>query len=174
METRRGRSSCLFSERNNYFISSFLPDPVDFPPGKMEEGGKDQLIQYLILRGDLKWPVGSLVAQGAHAASAALHIFREDSQTQRFLADLDRMHVCVLKVPDEVALSSLADQLKEKDIGFKLWIEQPENVATCLATKPYMKSAVSSFFAHLKLFRGLHPVGFLPETSSTPSRSRLI
>jgi Peptidyl-tRNA hydrolase PTH2 len=32
-------------------------------------------------------------------------------------------------------------------------MEQPENFPTCLATKPYYKSQVASFFKKLKLFK---------------------
>ena len=58
------------------------------------------LVQYVVLRGDLadKWPLGALVAQGCHASSAALHLFRDDSTTQNYLADLDSMHKVVLRV----------------------------------------------------------------------------
>ncbi|XP_055327899.1 putative peptidyl-tRNA hydrolase PTRHD1 [Paramacrobiotus metropolitanus] len=113
----------------------------------------DYLIQYVVLRGDLKWPTGALVAQGCHASCAVNHIFRDDPETQRFLADLDRMHVCVLKATDEKVLMDLVEELKSRSIGHKLWIEEPENVASCLAVKPCFKRTVEGLMKHLKLFR---------------------
>ena len=59
---------------------------------------EDYLIQYIVVRGDLKWPIGALIAQGCHAASAVMHMFQRDPETQHYLEDLDRMHKCVLKV----------------------------------------------------------------------------
>ncbi|KAL0393861.1 UNVERIFIED_CONTAM: putative peptidyl-tRNA hydrolase PTRHD1 [Sesamum latifolium] len=57
-----------------------------------------------------------------------------------------------LEVKGEAQILNLADKLKASGIAHKLWIEQPENIPTCLATKPYPKSAVSSFFKKLKLY----------------------
>ena len=58
----------------------------------------DTLLQYIVLRrdlwGELGWPLGSVVAQGAHAATAALWLSRDDSCTQQYCApdQLDHMH----------------------------------------------------------------------------------
>ncbi|KAL0324023.1 UNVERIFIED_CONTAM: putative peptidyl-tRNA hydrolase PTRHD1 [Sesamum calycinum] len=54
-----------------------------------------------------------------------------------------------LEVKGEAQILNLADKLKASGIAHKLWIEQPENIPTCLATKPYPKSSVSSFFKKL-------------------------
>lgn len=43
--------------------------------------------------------------------------------------------------------------LKEKGIDHKMWIEQPENEATCIVVKPYPKESVGDLFKNLKLFR---------------------
>jgi len=60
------------------------------------------LVQYIALRGDLlrvdKWPIGAMVAQACHASAAVLHQFKDDSNTQQYLADLDSMHKVVLEV----------------------------------------------------------------------------
>lgn len=58
----------------------------------------DVLLQYIILRRDLwaelGWPLGSVVAQGCHAATAALWLSRESPNTQQYcgLENLDHMH----------------------------------------------------------------------------------
>ena len=58
----------------------------------------DPLLQYVILRKDLwtdmKWPLGSVVAQGCHAATAALWMSRDLPTTLEYCApeNIDHMH----------------------------------------------------------------------------------
>ena len=58
----------------------------------------EPVLQYVILRRDLwkelKWPLGSVVAQGCHAATAALWLSRDDPVTQVYCApeNIDHMH----------------------------------------------------------------------------------
>ncbi|KAL8266976.1 hypothetical protein R6Q59_004320 [Mikania micrantha] len=56
-----------------------------------------------------------------------------------------------LEVKGEMQLKNLSEKLTSNNIAHKLWIEQPENYPTCLASKPYPKSVVSAFFKKLKL-----------------------
>ena len=56
------------------------------------------LMQYVVVRGDLGWPVGALIAQACHACSAVIHMFHDDPNTQAYTADLDNMHKVVLEV----------------------------------------------------------------------------
>lgn len=56
-----------------------------------------------------------------------------------------------LEVKGADQVKNLADKLVASGIAHKLWIEQPENIPTCLATKPYPKSVVSVFFRKFKL-----------------------
>lgn len=44
------------------------------------------------------------------------------------------MHKIMLEVLDEKSLLEYSDKLKDNNIIHKLWIEQPENIPTCLAT----------------------------------------
>ena len=61
----------------------------------------DPLVQYVVLRrdlwADLGWPLGSVVAQACHAATAALWLSREEPATSSYCAadNIDHMH----KVP---------------------------------------------------------------------------
>lgn len=68
----------------------------------MAEKVASGFIQYIALRGDLlrveKWPIGAMVTQACHASAAALHQFRDDSNTQQYLKDLDNMRKVVLEV----------------------------------------------------------------------------
>lgn len=125
------------------------------------------IVQYVIVRGDLltklSWPVGALVAQAFHAATAAIHLFYNDEHTQAYLADLDNMHKVILEAPNEATLRQLAEKLTESGIEHKLWVEQPEDFPTCLAVKPYPKTEVQKHFKKLKLYKG-------PKLEVTPEK----
>lgn len=58
------------------------------------------------------------------------------------------------QVPNESSLLKLSDHLKEASVDHKVWIEQPEDFPTCLATRPYPKEQVQHLFKKCKLFRG--------------------
>uniref|UniRef100_A0A1B0C401 peptidyl-tRNA hydrolase n=1 Tax=Glossina palpalis gambiensis TaxID=67801 RepID=A0A1B0C401_9MUSC len=113
------------------------------------------IVQYIIVRSDLKtilnWPLGAVIAQCCHAATAVLRLFADDEQTIQYLEDLDNMHKVILEAKNDTVLLKLAEKLKEGDIKHKLWIEQPENIPTCLAIKPYAKENVQQYVKHLKL-----------------------
>ncbi|KAM3966957.1 putative peptidyl-tRNA hydrolase PTRHD1 [Aphomia sociella] len=115
------------------------------------------IVQYVLLRSDLLkdlgWSIGALVAQACHASTAVLHLYKNDEHTMLYLNDLDNMHKVVLEVPNEESLKKIAEKLKENSIDHKLWIEQPENIPTCLAIKPYPKDAVKKFVGKFKLYK---------------------
>ncbi|KAJ8270651.1 hypothetical protein GJAV_G00117620 [Gymnothorax javanicus] len=116
-----------------------------------------RLVQYIVVRSDLvhtlAWPLGAVITQACHAATAVIHLNYDDPDTQEYLSELDSMHKVVLEVPDLASLSSLAETLCEKGVSHKLWVEQPENVPTCLALKPYPKETVHQLLRKLKLFK---------------------
>lgn len=64
---------------------------------------------------------------------------------------VDMAEQVTLEVKGEVQLLNLAQKLEAGGIAYKLWIEQPEKVPTCLATKPYPKAEVAKYFKNLKL-----------------------
>ncbi|XP_036594115.1 putative peptidyl-tRNA hydrolase PTRHD1 [Trichosurus vulpecula] len=116
------------------------------------------LVQYLLLLGDLarapfSWPLGALVAQGCHAAIAALHAHRDHPNTAAYLQDLGNMRKVVLEAPDEAALMALAETPKQNNIDYMLWLEQPENIATCIALRPYFKGEVNPHLRKFKLLK---------------------
>ncbi|XP_062184324.1 uncharacterized protein LOC133888188 [Phragmites australis] len=131
------------------------PDAAPAAATVGEECGKDVLVQYVVLRRDLAdaWPLGSVVAQGCHAAVAAVWAHRDHPDTAAYCGpdNLDRMHKVTLEVKGETQLKNLAEKLEAAGVQHKLWIEQPENIPTCIATAPCPKSQVSSFFKKLKL-----------------------
>lgn len=57
----------------------------------------------------------------------------------------------VLEVKSQAQLENLAAKLREAGIAHKLWVEQPENYPTCLATKPYRRSTGGPLFKKLQL-----------------------
>ncbi|GLC60690.1 hypothetical protein PLESTB_001658600 [Pleodorina starrii] len=124
---------------------------------------QDFLVQYVVVRKDLwgsmGWPLGSVVAQACHASSAAMWMFRDEEDTQKYLApeNIDHMRKVVLEVKDEAALRKLAEALAGGGIGHKLWVEQPEDYPTCLATRPYPKSRVAQYFKKFQLSKA--PIG---------------
>ena len=71
---------------------------------------------------------------------------------QTYLSDLDNMHKVVLAAPDAAALTRLRDALQEAGVDHKLWVEQPEDIPTCLAAKPARKADVQKYFKKFKLF----------------------
>lgn len=119
------------------------------------------LVQYVVVRTDLMttlaWPLGAVIAQACHASTAVAHLYHEEENMQRYLADLDNMHKVVLGVESETKLQNLSEKLHEAAIDHKLWIEQPEDIPTCLVTKPYPKEEVSKLFKKLKLFKMDNP-----------------
>ncbi|XP_048840996.1 putative peptidyl-tRNA hydrolase PTRHD1 [Brienomyrus brachyistius] len=120
-------------------------------------GASRRLVQYVVVRSDLlrtmAWPLGAVITQCCHAATAAIHLNYDDPDTQEYLGELDAMHKVVLEAPDEASLTNLSETLREKGVAHKLWIEQPENIPTCLALKPYPKDAVHTYLRKFKLFR---------------------
>ena len=99
------------------------------------------------------WPLGAVITQACHAATAAIHLHYSDSDTQEYLADLDNMHKVVLQIEDQGSLVSLARDLKDRGIAFKLWYEQPGDIPTCVALKPYCKEMVRPLMRDFKLFQ---------------------
>ncbi|KZP28504.1 peptidyl-tRNA hydrolase II [Athelia psychrophila] len=110
--------------------------------------GLPPLVMQIIVRRDLLneegWGYGPLMAQTAHAATAVLHETRDRDETIQYLADLRNMHKAVLETTDVTSLLRLSSLLaSEASPGFPvphhLWIEQPENVPTCIAIAPNRK-----------------------------------
>lgn len=65
-------------------------------------GSPGRLVQYVVVRSDLvhklSWPLGAVITQACHAATAAIHLHYGDPDTQRYLSELDSMHKVVLGV----------------------------------------------------------------------------
>ncbi|KAK9831398.1 hypothetical protein WJX81_001157 [Elliptochloris bilobata] len=141
-------------------LAHSLMSQADLQASISESTPGDPLVQYVVLRRDLwselGWPLGSVVAQACHAATAALWLSREQPETATYCAAdfIDHMHKVVLEVKGEAQLRTLAEKLAAASVRHKLWVEQPEGFPTCVATAPYPKAAVQQHFKKLKLCKG--------------------
>ncbi|KAK4274349.1 hypothetical protein QN277_017581 [Acacia crassicarpa] len=136
-------------------LSTADPVSASSQDGKSQAEIADVIVQYVVLRRDLidTWPLGSVVTQGCHASVYAIWSSKDDPHTVDYCRPekIDSMHKVTLEVKGEPQILNLSEKLTSGGIVHKLWIEQPENIPTCLATKPYPKSMVSSYFKKLKL-----------------------
>ncbi|XP_061477924.1 putative peptidyl-tRNA hydrolase PTRHD1 [Rhineura floridana] len=116
------------------------------------------LVQYMVLQGDLQreplsWPLGALVVQACHVALAVVHAHYEHPDTEEYLAQGSSMRTVVLEAPDECALTALAETLQQNSIDHKVWTEQPDNIATCIALRPCPKEHVHQYVKKFKLLK---------------------
>ena len=120
---------------------------------------EDWLVQYVVLRrdlaGSLGWPLGSVVAQGAHAAVAACAQFADDPDTQAYVGpeNVSHMRKVCLGVKGEAQLLNLSAKLTDAGVAHRLWRELPEDFPTALATKPAPKSTVAAHFKKVSLLQ---------------------
>ncbi|KAH8583322.1 peptidyl-tRNA hydrolase PTRHD1 [Cryptosporidium sp. chipmunk genotype I] len=95
---------------------------------------KEQIVQYILIRSDLGWNTGSIIAQACHASSAAIFENTGEDSVKEYLKEIDEMRKIVLNCPDEKTLINVSSDLRAKKIVHKLWIELPEGIPTCIAT----------------------------------------
>ena len=115
------------------------------------------IVQYLFVRRDLDWPTGAVAAQAAHASVAAIveGTAAQDAATLQYTNELKSMTKNVYGVNSAEELESIKNTWEGKyGSTYHLWIEQPENIPTALATWPIERTnAVSSVM--MLLHRGL-------------------
>lgn len=142
------------------------------PAGCENSNVGDPLVQYVVVRRDLLdiWPTGSVIAQAVHASVVAIWQTRDLSNTMSYCNQegngdshsssfdnrgvvASQMHTIVLEAKNEAALTRLADALRDADVAFAVWREQPENILTALAAQPYPRSTVKKYFSKFRLFK---------------------
>lgn len=112
------------------------------------------LVQYVVVRRDLSWPAGPLMAQGVHACVAAIWSARSTPTTAAYCDQADaQMHTVVLGADSEEACLKLISALDEKGIVYSAWREQPEDVLTAVAAAPEEVDVIKPLFKKFKLFK---------------------
>ena len=88
-------------------------------------------------------------------AVIATAIRNKDTDTLTYVnpKNVDSMCKIVLSVKNSSKLIKLSETLKTAKIDHKLWIEQPEDIPTSLATKPYKRKIVKNLFQKLALLQ---------------------
>ena len=107
-------------------------------------------VLYIILRTDLKWKAGPLVAQGSHAVSLLVHKYHKEME------DYLKLEYAMRKVVLGVVLDEfveLKEKMQEDGIQFVEWKEQPENVPTAIAIIPIDPKQRPDYLMKLKLFK---------------------
>ncbi|KAJ3034701.1 peptidyl-tRNA hydrolase domain-containing protein 1 [Rhizophlyctis rosea] len=115
------------------------------------------LTMFVVIRKDLaktlSWPAGSVITQACHATAAVLHLNKDNPDVQQYLKDWKGMTKVSYEVKNETALRAVADKLTDKNIPYHMWVEQPENIITCLATVPIRKDSAGDAFKKCSLYR---------------------
>ncbi|KAJ1656646.1 hypothetical protein IWQ61_003815 [Dispira simplex] len=93
------------------------------------------------------------MTQACHATSAALWRYRDVKSVQEYTQDIDNMHKVVLETKNETSLLKITEGFKAQAIPHHLWIEQPENIPTCVATAPVQRSQIRDIVKKCQLWR---------------------
>jgi peptidyl-tRNA hydrolase len=93
------------------------------------------------------------MTQACHAATAILWETRDMPATQAYTAQLNDMHKVILETKSLATLENISDKLNTLGIQHYRWIEQPENILTCLATIPTVKSHIQEAIKKCQLWR---------------------
>ena len=130
--------------------------------GGGSEGADDPLVQYIVMRSDLtrhhRYSTGALISNGSHAAIAVIAAHWQEEDVQRYVGRGggeagSQMRTVTLAAKDEAELRGAAETLRQHRVAHSLWLEAPEQLPTCLATRPQQRSLVQPLLRHLKLFR---------------------
>lgn len=132
--------------------------PPPSQPPAAAGGDADPLVQYLVVRRDLierfSYSWGAVIANSSHASLAAIARHLDEPEVRDYVAGKQhQMHKVVLGASDEADLLRVAETLSTKQISHHLWVEHPELLRTCLATRPYRRSVLQPLFKGLRLFK---------------------
>ena len=118
---------------------------------------KEVIVQYIIVRNDAyrnqERSFNSILQHTSSASAAVIHKHYHHKYTRDYLKDLDNMRKKVFQVNDEKELFELENKLVSNEIDYRMWIKQPGNYATCIATRPYPITEISSHFKNVKLYK---------------------
>ena len=77
----------------------------------------------------------------------------QDADTLEYLNELESMRKVVLRAESGQELLDLQEELGKQQVPHHLWIEQPENLPTCLVTYPRDKIVIEHLFKKFRLFK---------------------
>lgn len=119
---------------------------------------ENKIVQYILINKEIidkKWTLGSIIAQGCHACVAVIAENLEDELVKEYVKfeNINDMHKVVLQINDTKELQHLSNILDKNSLKYKLWIEQPENIITALAVKPYHRDFIKDYFKKYTLLK---------------------
>ena len=107
----------------------------------------------LILRKDLKWPKGPLIAQACHAATSLIWKNQSHPIVQDYCLHLQDMHKVVLSISDLDSMNLLLQSLEKiENILIDKWIEEPEHVLSCVAILGERTPSLNELFIYLFIY----------------------
>ncbi|CCI73924.1 ECU04_0485 [Encephalitozoon cuniculi GB-M1] len=109
-------------------------------------------VQYILLRDDLNFSRGALVAQACHSSVCSIEKYRGHPDTIEYLRDLKSMAKIVLKI-GEKDVKETESYLVAKGIDHTVWIESPENIPTCISLRPYSRDQIPEVVEYFRRFR---------------------
>lgn len=125
--------------KTSWIVSGKMAAPV--------AGSQSRLVQYVVVRTDLlhelSWPLGAVITQACHAATAAVHLHYGDPDTQRYLAELDSMHKVVLGVSERATVSTSYNNTVHVFLGIP-GILRPTNQWIIIVTPSLRRGCVAS------------------------------
>ena len=121
------------------------------------EEEKEVIVQYIIVRNDVyrnqERSFNTILQHTSSAATSIIHKHYHHKNTREYLKDGDDMKKKIFQVNDIKELSTLANLLQSNSIDFRIWVKEPDNIATCLATRPYPVSEISKYFKNVKIYK---------------------
>lgn len=109
------------------------------------------IVQYLFVVSDIKSiKKGSLIAQACHASIKAIHVYIDEVDTKEYLNSINNMTTVVLKIKCE-DIPNILSSLIELDLVE--WTEQPENIVTCIALRPYKIQELDQYMDFIRKFK---------------------
>ena len=128
--------------------------------GEVERKGEEEkevIVQYIIVRNDVyrnqERSFNTILQHTSSAATSMIQKHYHHKYTRDYLKDGDDMRKKIFQVKDEKELSDLSNKLTLNNIDFKVWIKQPGNYATCIATRPYPVTEISQHFKNVKIYK---------------------
>lgn len=113
------------------------------------------LKQIVFLRSDLKnYSKGALITQACHATTYATFKYINYPDTMEYLKNITEMTKIILKITSE-DITDLSSALNASHVDFVEWRELPEDIVTCLCTRPFMLEDypdLRQFILRFKLF----------------------